>query len=79
MASFKEVRVTGGVVVFLDAAKRQINESYILPSNRVVPDLVIGEDRQYYHYLETSGDNHLYMPCAFPWTPNRSARVENNS
>lgn len=71
--------MTGGVVVFLDEAKRQINESYILPDNQVIPDLVIGEGGRYYRYLETRGDNHLYMPCAFPWMPNTSARIEDNS
>lgn len=70
--------MTGGVVVFLDENKRQINESYILPDNQVIPDLVIGEGGSYYCYLETRGDSHLYLPCAFPWIPKHSARIEDN-
>ena len=67
---------TGGVVVFLDENKRQINESYFLRPDQAPPDLVIGQGGSYYRYLETRDDNHLYLPCAFPWIPGKSARIE---
>jgi hypothetical protein len=71
--------MTGGVVVFLDENKRQINESYFLPDNQEIPDLVIGQDGNYYRYIESLGDSHLYLPCSFPWIPKESARIEDNS